>query len=59
MANEQRNILDEIAARLRELLNDLERLVQPQPQKPASVPVPVPVRPTPDRRPRPEDPWRR
>ena len=58
MANEQRNILDEIAARLRELLNDLERLVQPQPRKPARVPVPVPVRPNPEQRP-PTDPYRR
>lgn len=58
MANEQRNVLDEIAARLRELLNDLERLVQPQPRKPARVPVPVPVRPSPERRP-PDDPYRR
>jgi hypothetical protein len=59
MANEQRNVLDEVAARLRGLLNDLERLIQPQPQKPARVPVPVPVRPDSDRRPRPNDPYRR
>ena len=58
MANEQRNVLDEIAARLRELLNDLERLVQPQPRKPARVPVPIPVRPNPERHP-PADPYRR
>jgi uncharacterized membrane protein YccC len=57
MANEQRNILDEIAARLRGLMNDMERLLQPQPQKPARVPVPV--RPNPERRPRPNDPYRR
>ena len=58
MANEQRNILDEMAARLRGLLQDLG-LLQPPAQKPARVPVPVPVRPNPDRRPRPNDPYRR
>lgn len=58
MANEQRNTLDEIAARLRGLLSDLERLLQPHPQQ-KPVRVPVPVRPSPDRRPRVDDPYRR
>ncbi len=59
MANQQRGILDELAARLGELLKDIERLIQPQAQKPARVPVPVPVRPTPERRPRSNDPYGR
>ncbi len=58
MANKQRNMLDEIAARLRGLLSDLERLLQPQPQQ-KPVRVPVPVRPSPDRHPRAVDPYRR
>ena len=57
MANKQRNVLDEVAARLRGLLDELERLIQPQPQKPARVPVPV--RPNPERRPPASDPYRR
>ena len=39
----QRNILDDLATRVRGILNDLDRLLSPQPPKPARVPVPVPV----------------
>ena len=42
---QQKNkILDDIAARLRGVLEDLDRLLSPQPPaRPARVPVPVPV----------------
>ncbi|MEM6282038.1 MAG: hypothetical protein AAF787_07590 [Chloroflexota bacterium] len=48
MAKQQkRNVVDELADRARELLDDLERLLRPEPRhKPARVPVPVhPPRP--------------
>ena len=48
--------IDDWASRLRGLLEDLDRLINPQPAKPVRVPVPIPVRP--DRRPRPQDPYR-
>jgi hypothetical protein len=41
---------DEFASRVRDLLQELDRLINPQPAKPVRVPVPVPVRP--ERRPR-------
>ena len=56
MAKQKRNLLDDLAARLRGLLDDLDRLMNPQPQKPVRVPIPVPVQP--DRSPRYDDPYR-
>jgi hypothetical protein len=45
VANQKRNPLDELAKRLRGLLDDIDRLLSPQPSpKPVRVPVPVPVR---------------
>ncbi|MBK8035224.1 MAG: hypothetical protein J0M07_01970 [Anaerolineae bacterium] len=56
MAKQKKTVLDELAARLRGLLEELDRLISPQPPKPVRVPVPVPVR---SRRPRPyDDPYR-
>ncbi len=56
VAKQKRNLLDDVAARLRGLLDDLDRLLSPQPNpKPVRVPVPVPVRP--ERRP-PKDLYR-
>ncbi|MEL7236141.1 MAG: hypothetical protein AAGK74_16665 [Chloroflexota bacterium] len=48
MAKQQkRNVVDDLADRARELLDELERLLRPEPQQqPARVPVPVqPPRP--------------
>ncbi|MBZ0281316.1 MAG: hypothetical protein K8L97_11295 [Anaerolineae bacterium] len=42
MAKQKRNPLQNIGSRLREILEDMERLLNPQPPK--RVPVPVPVR---------------
>ncbi|MEP7292204.1 MAG: hypothetical protein ABI835_10485 [Chloroflexota bacterium] len=57
MAKQKRNFLDEVAARLRGLLEDLDRLMTPQPTaKPVRVPVPVPVQR--QRPPRYDDPYR-
>ncbi|MDX2141588.1 MAG: hypothetical protein SF123_26105 [Chloroflexota bacterium] len=57
MANKKaRKGLDELAQRLRGLLDELDRLINPQPAKPVRVPVPVPVRNP--RRPRPYDNYR-
>jgi hypothetical protein len=43
---EKRSLLDEVADRTREFLDDLDRLLSPQPQqRPARVPVPIPVPP--------------
>ena len=52
--NKARNGFDELASRMRGLLEELDRLINPQPAKPVRVPVPVPVRP--ERRP--HDPYR-
>lgn len=41
MAKQQkRNLVDEVADRVREFLDDLERLIQPE-REPARVPIPV------------------
>lgn len=43
MAKQQkRNLIDELADRARDIVDDLDRLLQPEPKrKPARVPVPV------------------
>ena len=57
VAKQKRSIFDDLAARLRELLDDLDRLMNPQPTaRPVRVPVPVPVQP--QRPPRYDDPYR-
>ena len=43
VAKEKRNVFDDLAAKLRGLLDDLGRLMNPQPPKPVRVPVPIPV----------------
>ena len=43
VAKQKRNVLDDLAAGLRGLLDDLNRLMNPQPPKPVRVPVPIPV----------------
>lgn len=50
VSNTRRNLLDEVANRVRDIVKDLDRLINPQPaeKQPVRVPVPVPVRP--DRR---------
>lgn len=51
MANRKHSIIDELGSRLREFLDDLERLLNPPQPKRAPVPVPVRTpRPQPDRR---------
>ena len=52
MANPKRNAPDNLGTRLRGLLEELERLINPQQQpRRTPVPVPVPVRvPRPTRR---------
>jgi hypothetical protein len=51
VAKSKRNPLDNIGTRLRELLEEMERLLNPPQPKPARVPIPVPVRtPRPTRR---------
>ncbi|MBE2271321.1 MAG: hypothetical protein IAE80_24010 [Anaerolinea sp.] len=57
MAKQKKNVLDDLATRLRGLLEELDRLITPQPAKPVRAPVPVPV-PVRSRRPRPDDPYR-
>ncbi len=43
---DKRNLLDEVADRTREFLDDLDRLLRPQPKrKLARIPVPVPMPP--------------
>jgi hypothetical protein len=44
VAETKSNALEEVVSRVRELMRDVERLINPQAQKPARVPVPVPVR---------------
>ncbi len=44
MANKKRGTLEDLGNRLRGLLEDVERLLNPQQPKPIRVPVPVPVR---------------
>jgi hypothetical protein len=41
VAKQKRNVLDNVASRLRELLEDMERLFNPPQPKRARVPVPV------------------
>ena len=49
MAKQKETVLDDLGNRLRELLEALERLLNPQ--QPKRVPVPVPARvPRPNRR---------
>ncbi|MBE2184542.1 MAG: hypothetical protein IAE89_14025 [Anaerolineae bacterium] len=56
MAKQKQSVVDGFAERLRDFLNDLGRLINPQPAQPARVPVPVPVRP--ERRPEREQVYR-
>jgi len=50
VANEKGNAPDSLGSRLRGLLEELERLINPQPKR-APVPIPVPARvPRPTRR---------
>ncbi|MFQ3567486.1 MAG: hypothetical protein SNJ59_10865 [Aggregatilineales bacterium] len=57
MAKQKRNVLEGWTSRVRGLLEDLDRLVNPEPApKPVRVPVPVPVRP--ERRPKQNEPYR-
>jgi hypothetical protein len=46
----QRKVLDDVAQRLRNVWEELERVINPQPKR-VRVPVPIPVRPDPRRRP--------
>lgn len=56
MTKAKRNVLDELAEGVRQILEDLDRLINPDKhRKPA--PVPIPVRPRPDRQH--DDPYRR
>ncbi|MEO8610980.1 MAG: hypothetical protein ABI690_23990 [Chloroflexota bacterium] len=51
MANQKRNEPDSLGTRLRGLLEELDRLINPQPPKRIPVPIPIPVRsPRPTRR---------
>ncbi|MDX1995015.1 MAG: hypothetical protein SF029_21720 [bacterium] len=51
----KRNVLDEVAEGVRQILDDLDRLVNPEKNKRVPVRVPVPVR---IRNERPQDPYR-
>ena len=50
VAKIKRDVWEEIAQRIRETLNDLERVLRQQPARPVRVPVPVPVPVRPERR---------
>jgi hypothetical protein len=52
VAKTKRNVLDDIADGVREILRDFDRLLNPQ-QKPARVLVPIPIRKQ-QQRPRPD-----
>ena len=56
MIDKARDIIDSAVEGMRRLLDDLDRLLNPE-ERPKPVPVPVPVRP--DRREKPHDPYRR
>jgi len=58
VAKQQRNMLDDLAARLRGLLQDLDRLMNPQPPQPVRVPVRIPIPVRPQRSPRYDDRYR-
>lgn len=46
VAKQKSNLLDDLASRLRGLLDGLDRLISPQQTpKPVRVPIPVPVQP--------------
>jgi len=46
MVKQKRKFLDNVTDRLREMLGELERLINPPPApKPVRVPIPVPMRP--------------
>lgn len=45
MGKRKRTALDDLGTRLRELLGDLERLLNPGEPRRVPAPVPVPVRP--------------
>jgi hypothetical protein len=49
VARSQRNILDDITDGVRQLLDEIDRLINPDKQR-KPVPVPVPVRVRPQRR---------
>jgi hypothetical protein len=53
VAKTKRNVLDDIADGVREILRDFDRLLNPQQQKPARVLVPIPIRKQ-QQRPRPD-----
>lgn len=44
-----RRLLDDIAEQIEQVLNDLERLINPQRRKPVRVPIPIPVEDDPRR----------
>lgn len=48
-AKEDRNILDDITEGVRQILDEIDHLINPE-KRPKPVPVPVPVRIQPDRR---------
>jgi hypothetical protein len=48
-AKEDRNILDDITDGVRQVLDEIDRLINPE-KRPKPVPVPVPVRIRSDRR---------
>lgn len=50
----KKNVLDEIGKRIREAVEEIERLFNPQ-QQPEPVRIPVPVRPRPPMQRPPED----
>ena len=52
MAKRKWNIFDDLAEQVGELLNDLDRLLNPDRKKPARVLVPIPVRNDDPRRPK-------
>jgi hypothetical protein len=51
----KRNVLDDVADGVRQILDDLENLLNPEKQQRKPAPVPVPVRIRPERR----DPYNR
>jgi hypothetical protein len=51
VAKQKRNVLDNVASRLREVLEDMERLLNPPQPKRARVPVPVRMPQDPKRNP--------
>ena len=44
MAKSEQSILDDVARRVRDVLKDLDQMLNPQKPQRAPVPIPVPVR---------------